>query len=366
MKKRVLHITPWYPSEGKELEAIWIQRHIASIQPWCENTVLHINTEAPGFFFAVKKTAGITFIELRMPIKIWRLREWTFTLLMRWWLWRNNAKKNFDVINFHIAYPSCLGMNSLRKLLPYKIVITEHWSFYHFNFFSTKKLTRIKNIFSHQIPVICVSKSLENDLRNFSGHHFPVHLVPNVVDTQMFHLPLHEERGSHFFMAARWKSPKDPHAVIHAISKLKTRGVMIQLRLGGLGPQVESLLALIREYHLEEQVTFLGALTPQQMAVEFQSAKAFVLPSSYETFSVVCAESLCCGCPVLTERTGALPEFIHNHNGILKEQDQTWEEVFERVILLGNYDHNKIAQESGERFSMQTIGEKYASIISSL
>lgn len=275
-------------------------------------------------------------------------------------------KNNFDVVNFHIAYPICTYLHRLKFFLPEKILITEHWSYYHFHFHSNKKLTRIKNIFSHNHPVLCVSEALARDIKTFSGKTFPVHIVSNVVETDAYHFNDTTKPGLHFFMAARWKSPKSPIEILKALVELKKRNIHITLRIAGFGDLVPEIENSISQLGLSDSAKFVGVLNSEQLATEYRAATAFILPTGYETFSVVCAEALCCGCPVLSEPNGAIPELVNETNGLLRNKNEAWEDVIERFLSNNNFDRRKISEAATSHYNMLKIGKQYASIIHSL
>ncbi|MDQ7085037.1 MAG: hypothetical protein Q9M36_08930 [Sulfurovum sp.] len=77
-----------------------------------------------------------------------------------------------------------------KHIIKRPILISEHWSAYHFNFYmpwESKKLERIKKIFRQNIPIITVSKTLLNDIENFSNTQIPSSIIiPNVIDQSTF------------------------------------------------------------------------------------------------------------------------------------------------------------------------------------
>jgi len=76
--------------------------------------------------------------------------------------------------------------------------------------------------------------------------------------------------------------------------------------------------ALVKEYGLEDMVTFTGRLTHGEVAKQYASAQIAVSPSVYEGFGLPAAEAMACGIPVVGTTAGALPEVIaDNVTGIL-------------------------------------------------
>ena len=69
---------------------------------------------------------------------------------------------------------------------------------------------------------------------------------------------------------------------------------------------------------LSARVHFLGRVERSQMLTCMKRARAFVFPSSLETFGLVIAEAMLAGCPVVVCDAGPIPEFVdHLRTGLL-------------------------------------------------
>lgn len=356
---RILHITPWYPTPEKKAEALWIKRHVECLDPHFSQQVLHLEIlEGPWKRQRFREGNCLHHL-IWLPIKSWWIKELLYFLILIPELWFIPAK-NRQVINFHIAYPSLVYMQYLfRARKPW--IITEHWSYYHFHFYSQKKLTRVKRIFHRNIPLITVSQSLRDDISAFCGKEVPARIIPNAVDTSVFSLS-DEPRGDYYFLTAFWKPPKKPFMVMDALKRLQSEGLALRLIIAGYGPQWEEMIHYCLNNGLEEIISFHGYADAATTAALMRKAKAVIIPSSYETFSVVCAEALCCGTPVLASNSGALREHIQPWNGMLVE-DLDWASalrVFDSAPKL-NYRH--ISEDASLRFSALEIGNKYAEFI---
>lgn len=318
---KILHITYWYPNKRNPHDALWIQRHIQSIEAYCEQSILHLEVKKGEKWMLHQSASDISqTCMLTTPVKSWYIIELLQTLLFLRFVVINGRWKKYNILNIHIAYPLLTYWHWIKKIVKKPVVITEHWSAYHYNFGVKKNLPRAQRIFQQQLPVIVVSKALGEDIKNFStARELNTHVVPNIVDTSVFKW---QERSSSnslkttFFMLSQWKSPKDPFTIIKAFAAY-CQGKNTELRIGGYGNLLDDMQRLVRELHLEEKVTWLGRMEKKDIAKEFQNSSAFLHASDYETFSVVCAESVCCGCPVIASNVGGIPEFIDQNNGIL-------------------------------------------------
>ncbi len=359
---RILHVTPWFPTEENPLHAIYVERQINSLSGLCQQMVLHIDLNfGAGPNLRTQKN-GVLRIQQRVVFTSWRLREWIFYRILKRELRRLNAHESFSHINFFIAYPALIHYGKLKPYLPVKKLITEHWSAYQFNFNVESVPDRLRKIFHHEIPLAVVSHSLANDIRKFSGVMPPITVIPNVVDTKIFNCQ-NQIRGNYYFTVSLWKYPKKPLELLEVFRKLKEVGRPQELVIGGYGPEEDNVLKFIKDYDLGDVIRYVGRLWPEQIAEEMNRAKAFILPTDYETFSVVIAEALSCGCPVIASKSGAIPELINDRNGILV--DNNWEESLQKFDST-SYDHSAISKSAIEQFSLEVVGAKYFNLLKQL
>jgi glycosyltransferase involved in cell wall biosynthesis len=81
--------------------------------------------------------------------------------------------------------------------------------------------------------------------------------------------------------------------------------------LAGGGPLKEQLERQSRSLGLEHKVFFPGRLADEQVALAYQAADLFILPTqSLECFGIIILEAYSFGCPVLGSDTGAIPELV--------------------------------------------------------
>ena len=356
---RVLHITNWYPTKSNPIDGIWIKRQIESLPSFVHSDVFHISVEFGKMAFLKSTIPGI---RLRVPVKSWFLIELiSFVLLLHFFLFRVNPRK-YHVINFHIAYPLCVFLNIIRGLIRRPVVINEHWSAYHYNFGVQKpdRLFRIKALFRPDNRIITVSKALSNDIQKFVGNqNLTIDVVPNVVNTNEFKYGCQSREA--FLMAGYWKYPKDPMRILKAFKQVREKFPDCILRVAGKGPLLPNMKSFVEESNLGNHVAWLGQLTESEMAMEMRQAIAFVHVSDYETFSVVCAEAICCGTPVIANAVGGVPEFINQSNGRLLTDKNIDSLALAMQYMLTNdhWDRMAISKEASQRFNRKQVGLLY-------
>jgi L-malate glycosyltransferase len=367
---RILHITPWFPETNDPHHGVFIARHIASLQrDALEQSVIHIAIHFPGEKHPSYTEGHIMHIHQTLPVRSWRLAEWTFALILRKKLMQIRAKENFSHVCFHIAYPALAQYKVFEHVLPDKKLIIEHWSAYHFNFHTDKKNHRLSRLFQQGIQLATVSKRLGNDIISFCGSEIPFAVLPNVVDTNIFCIRP-EENTAHqngneikLMMHAFWKAPKKPLEIFEEIRAQKTSNV--KLLVTGSGPMWESMKNFVATNNLTKKIQFVDSAPATAVASFMREADVFLMPTDYETFSVVTAEALCCGCPVVASHAGALPELIHDGNGMLKTNSSTWLETIEQLIQK-NLNRPEIAQDASFKYSKRIVGDQFFSILQSM
>jgi glycosyltransferase involved in cell wall biosynthesis len=86
-------------------------------------------------------------------------------------------------------------------------------------------------------------------------------------------------------------------------------------------PTAMSLRAQAARLGLDERIDWRGELPDDVLATMFVAADLFVLPARHEGYGMAVAEALARGLPVVATRTGATPELVGDHAGLLVPPD---------------------------------------------
>ena len=364
----MLHLTYWYSNKQDIHEATWIRAHVHSLEVHVQaQYICHFAIkEAKRFSFRSEKVdQNHSSFLLSGPMPWWLIEILSFFGLV--FLLLVKARK-YNLVNVHIAYPLLTYFHLIRKWIRKPIVITEHWSGYHFNFGVKRKLPRIQRIFSNRLPLITVSDSLKTDIEHFSHQTVTAScVIPNAVDSKTFYRNEKIQPNSHlFFMLSHWKWPKKPEVIIRAFAKFiqSEEDARHQLRIGGYGAQLKEMEELVDALQVRDNVVFLGMLSPAAVAVEMNRSGAFLHCSEYETFSVVCAEAICSGTPVVASAVGGIREFINESNGVLLQENtvRDWLSALRNFRSL-HFNRTGISRAAAERFDMEKVGLRYANFL---
>jgi glycosyltransferase involved in cell wall biosynthesis len=111
----------------------------------------------------------------------------------------------------------------------------------------------------------------------------------------------------------RMDTPKNEEWMLDLAVTSRTRLPNLKILLVGQGPHEAMLRERIHREKLADRVILLGHRDPQPI---YQAADALLLPSEREGFSLVCAEAMSTGVPVLRTRTaGASALIVENVTG---------------------------------------------------
>ncbi len=105
--------------------------------------------------------------------------------------------------------------------------------------------------------------------------------------------------------------------LLEAAARLSGQIPELEVRIVGGGPQAARLRRICKERGLERVVRWLGDVSQEQLAREYQRCDAFCLPSVQEGFGIVFLEAMAAEKPIVAARAAAVPEVVQH--GILAE-----------------------------------------------
>jgi D-inositol-3-phosphate glycosyltransferase len=136
--------------------------------------------------------------------------------------------------------------------------------------------------------------------------------------------------------------------------------------------KIQELRSLVHQHRMEANVTFVGSMDQQRLALFYAAADVCAVPSLTESFGLVALEAMACGTPVVGTRVGGLQMLIEDgESGLLVPAGdyQALAEQMARVLtdarLRMHLGHG--ARDRAEHFTWRSVGDRvealYAKIL---
>ncbi|WP_158120436.1 VpsD family glycosyltransferase [Vibrio metoecus] len=212
----------------------------------------------------------------------------------------------------------------------------------------------------------CVGEELFHALRSETKK--PIQIIGNPVDPEYFSVdspqPLELSNEVHLVTCALITRRKRVDRAIVLLRELKRRGQIATLRI--IGPNVDKpyytqLQKMVKEYGLQQEVTFLGKLNQREIMRQYQQANIGVFASEQETFGLAPLEMLAAGLPLITTPVGILGERQTEFSklGVTFMQDGDEEKISQSIDEIKQMDTQTIQAYIREQFAVESVIEQY-------
>lgn len=368
----ILFLTCWYPTKEAPLKGIFIKEHAAAIKSAGNKVVvLAVNVVNEAAWYKRESEHhtdenGIEVHIIHIRSKLWKLIYINPLLLnsyvKKYYNERIATRFSPSIVHSNILSPAGLLGHMLSTRLGVPHVITEHWSkvgkFMKKNIFSSLG----RKAYNEAAAITTVSGFLSKSISPYVNQSSKITVVPNVVDNAIFSFSPKTKKGEIVFTAvATWKAPKQPHLFISGLAntqKISKRKIV--LNIVGEGPLLDEVRKQAEQSGL--CISFKGNLPKHKIAQMLHESDFFVHASAIETFSLVIAEALSTGTPVIASSVGAIPELITSASGILCENnEESWTDAISNA-LKREYDHAAISMRYSERFGRMHVGSLFSQL----
>jgi glycosyltransferase involved in cell wall biosynthesis len=369
----ILFFTFWYPNPSVPYKSIFVKEHAKAIKLAGVNiTVLVFDIEKSNRLFNKRFEKFVD--ENGIPTHIIHVESLFYKFIyafppLAYIITSSYFKKNIlvggslDFIHSNVIAPCGIVGYWLSKKYSIPHIITEHWSkmdkFMRLNIFSYAA----KRAYLKALCITVVSDFLEKMVSKYAPKDKKIVIIPNVVNTNIFcYSPKIETGTLNFTAIATWTPPKLPFLIVEALNEvsLKTKQ-NIELNIVGEGSQIEKLKDLSSS--LNYKINLIGRLSKEEIAKLLNRTDYFVHASEIETFSVVVAEALCTGTPVIASDVGALPELVKPPvNGVLcTNNPQEWVNGITKALSI-EFDHKAISSAISDKVALKPVGVKFLSV----
>ena len=218
-----------------------------------------------------------------------------------------------DLIDAHYYYPDGVAAVMLGHWLRKPVVITARGT--DLNLIPKYRLPRrwIRWAADKADASITVCQALKEKLVELGAAEKSITVLRNGVDLELFR-PVDREKwryklgltGTVLLSVGHLIERKGHDIVIQALGQIPGA----QLLVAGTGPQASYLQELARTCGVADRVTFLGALSQDNLRCYYGAADALVLASSREGWANVLLEAMACGTPVIASDVWGTPEVV--------------------------------------------------------
>ncbi len=175
----------------------------------------------------------------------------------------------------------------------------------------------------HAGLIITTSRYAAGRIQDLYGLAKTPHVVPEPIDLAGWRELFARNRAapdpSRFTVltVCRFYPRKRVDVLLDAAARLRGRVPELELRIVGGGPEAGRLHGIAREAGLGASVRWLGDVSRDDLAREYQRCDVFCLPSVQEGFGIVFLEAMAAGKPIVAARAAAAPEVVAQ--GLLTE-----------------------------------------------
>ncbi|WP_214073081.1 glycosyltransferase family 4 protein [Mucilaginibacter sp. dw_454] len=223
---------------------------------------------------------------------------------------------------------------------------------------------RAGNRFVHRISadgsnLIALSQFLIDEFEKNYGFA-PQHLVASGINPAMYGTP--PAKRDIDILGAGFLIPlKQYHLLVETVKMVKTRYPNVRAVLCGKGPELDNLLALVRQYGLEDNIEFTGEITHAETLAMMQRTKVFLHPSAYEGFGTVLLESLYAGAHLISFLKPMKKSFDHHY--VVADVNEMAQTTL-NILMDENRDHEPVLIQSVTQMA-EAIMELYRPVLHS-
>lgn len=283
---------------------------------------------------------------------------------------------DFDIVHAHSPFSSGQVALKIAREKKIPIVATFHSKFYDdfkqslkFDGLASLAVKKVVQFFEKVDSVWAVNNGTAETLRSY-GYQGEITVVQNGTDfdhsnndddrkyiNDMYNIK-DEDIALLFVGQHIWQ--KNLKMLIESLRYLKDKNVNFKMFFVGQGYATNDMKQLVKEYKMNDNITFVGMLTDREILKKFFiRADLFLFPSIYDNAPIVVREAAAAKCPsLLIKNTNAAEGIIDGYNGYVTENDP---HIYANKLL--DILHDGDTMKNVSKNAQKTIAKSWESLI---
>jgi glycosyltransferase involved in cell wall biosynthesis len=276
-----------------------------------------------------------------------------------------------NVIIAYILLRPALMAWYYSKRMRASFVVSEQWSGYVTGQYSkksslVKKLTRV--IVRNADALTCVSAFLLDGMKKNKLVNSNSHITSNTIEITSVPIKNNNPKPYVLIVADLVDEIKNISSVIRMVAAIRS-SESFELHIVGHGRDEQKLKKLVTDLNIDDIVFFEGVKSNSEVYDYLKRCDFLVMNSRFETFSLICAEAMSCGKPVLATRCGGPNDFVSEETGVLIEPGNDFElqtEFLKMIKVFPSYDQSKIMEHARKLFSADVVAGSFEQVFKTL
>lgn len=310
--------------------------------------------------------------------------KWKYRLVGPPYLWSQIAFPYYLVTNRHydvVFSPTHYGPR--LSPIPSVISIMDLSYLYYPNLFKKSDLYKLTNWTAYSVRqaayILTISEFSKNAIiKNYKVNHDKVVVTYPGYNRKVYNTNYKKDEvdtikdkyglGEYIIFVGTIQPRKNIIKLAGAYKLLLSKYPRLKLVIvGKKGWLFESIFEWLDPYIKERRILYLDYLKDKEIALLYQNALVFVLPSLYEGFGLTVVEAMACGCPVAVSNVTSLPEIAGGQALLFDPNSQA--DIAEKIaslLTLKTSEKNKVIKKGilqAQKYSWDECGQKTIEVI---